>query len=183
MGKTINNTKIDTVWGKKTEPLYLAKDLEGGGFGEDRAYTIDEWLEQAIDWCEADGADTVEYWKNIRRLRHDFKDEEILDTIADIWQLEFTKVELPNRWVFTFWADITDAYIFELPYGENVNEYTQEETNELVRTLLKAGGYIEQYDIDSIVRMERYFFMKLDETDLILRDTGFKEKAKGGEKA
>jgi hypothetical protein len=72
----------------------VVRDLQGGSFGMDRDYTADEWIEQAREWCEADdNTDLDNYLERMQKNRGDFPDKEVIDFIADIWQLEFEQVK------------------------------------------------------------------------------------------
>lgn len=74
----------------------VVRDYQGGSFGMDRDYTAKEWLEQMTDWQVADGQDDedakaeIAYWQNkIERG----KEQELIDHIAEVWQLEFEEVK------------------------------------------------------------------------------------------
>ena len=72
----------------------VARDLEGGCFGMDRDYTADEWIEQAREWCWADDNDECDnYLERMQKNRSEWSDKDVLDFIADIWQLEFEQVK------------------------------------------------------------------------------------------
>lgn len=64
----------------------VSADLQGGDFGMGRTYTIEQWREQAIDWADMDEHDGL-----IETLKALPKDE-VLDEIAEFWQLEFEEV-------------------------------------------------------------------------------------------
>lgn len=74
----------------------VIRDYQGGSFGMDRDYTANEWLEQMTDWQVADGCNDEDvkaemvYWQNqIERG----KEQELIDYIAEVWQLEFEEVK------------------------------------------------------------------------------------------
>lgn len=74
----------------------VIRDYQGGSFGMDRDYTAKEWLEQMTDWQIADGCNDedvkaeITYWQNqIERG----KEQELIDYIAEAWQLEFEEVK------------------------------------------------------------------------------------------
>lgn len=87
----------------------VVRDLQGGEFGMGRDYTATEWLEQAVSWRDSDdswgdwgdGVDCygnkhkdsrtwfVKFWT---RMIKDGKEQELIDYIADIWQIEFAPV-------------------------------------------------------------------------------------------
>lgn len=62
------------------------KDLQGVGWFVNSIFTLGEWRELAKEWANNDGLDEVE--KTLEGL----PENEIMDFIADIWQLEFKKV-------------------------------------------------------------------------------------------
>lgn len=65
---------------------YVVKDLQGGSFGMDRFYTIEQWREQALDWLDADDADdeTKEVWKNM-------PEDKLIENISDFWQIRLER--------------------------------------------------------------------------------------------
>lgn len=66
----------------------VIEDRQGGSFGMDRAYTVDEWLEQARAWCEADdNTDLDNYLENIQNHREEWTDEQILGLIDETWNI------------------------------------------------------------------------------------------------
>lgn len=68
------------------EKYKVINDLQGGTFGFDRIYTIEEWREQAIEWADMDeNDDLIDYL-------YCLKPEKVIDCIAEIWQLEFEGV-------------------------------------------------------------------------------------------
>lgn len=69
-----------------TEKLYEAKDRQGGGFGEDRQLTVEQWREQAIDWCDPNDDETAEYLQLLRA-------DKVLEFISFNWDLEFSEVK------------------------------------------------------------------------------------------
>ena len=58
-----------------------------------RDYTIQEWVQQARDWCWADDNDDLD--NDFERIQksNDHTDGEILDLISDIWDREFAPVK------------------------------------------------------------------------------------------
>ena len=75
----------------------VIRDLQGGEFGMSRDYTVEEWVEQAIDWHDSD--EYFENDKSVERFREELLkgakergDWYVLDYIADHWQLEFEEV-------------------------------------------------------------------------------------------
>lgn len=77
----------------------VVRDLQGGDFGmfncsydlkgykcEERILTIPEWRETAIAWANGDAL------KGLEKLMRNIKDDEVIDTISEFWQLEFEEV-------------------------------------------------------------------------------------------
>lgn len=66
----------------------VTRDLQGGDFGMYRDYTLKEWREQAIEWCEMD-----DNYATARALkRYEVKNCNLIDFIAEVWGLEFSEV-------------------------------------------------------------------------------------------
>ena len=71
----------------QNEELYYAtRDYQTDGFGFYRALTIEEWREQALDWCDSDGNE--ELYETIKKLPKKY----VLDYIQDIWTIKIEKV-------------------------------------------------------------------------------------------
>ena len=69
----------------------VVSDLQGGDFGMGRIYTIEQWRLQAIEWADMDEHDgIVEELKNLPL-------DEVIDYIAEFWQLEFEEVDVYNH--------------------------------------------------------------------------------------
>lgn len=74
----------------------VIRDYQGGSFGMDRDYTAKQWLEQMIEWSDADGWDWEDmetshmYWQN---KINQGKEKELIDYIAEVWSLEFEEVK------------------------------------------------------------------------------------------
>ena len=84
----------------------VIEDLQGGSFGMDRTYSAEEWLEQMIEWRNADDSwgdyeigadgylDTPEgcrkYWKQVIA---DGDEQDLIDYISDVWQIIFEPVD------------------------------------------------------------------------------------------
>lgn len=64
---------------------YVCRDLQGGDFGTDRDYTIEQWRGQALEWAYAD-----EHYGIMRELAELPKDQ-VLDYVAEFWALRFRK--------------------------------------------------------------------------------------------
>jgi len=63
----------------------VTRDLQGGEFGMERAYTAKQWGEQAFDWADSDGSEEPEYWL----IENHPDEQELINNIADYWELEF----------------------------------------------------------------------------------------------
>lgn len=71
----------------------VIRDRQGGSFGMDRQYTADEWRKQAIEWLDTDGTFETEQDKsNYETTLAKMDDTELIEYIADMWDLEFKKV-------------------------------------------------------------------------------------------
>lgn len=62
------------------------KDLQGAGWFVDRVQTVEEWRELAKEWANMDDLEEVE--NTLEKLPQN----EVMEFIADIWQLEFKEV-------------------------------------------------------------------------------------------
>ena len=72
---------------KTNKDLYVCiKDYQSGSFGMYRAYTIEEWREQALEWCDSD--DNEELYNTLKTLPSKY----VIDYINDIWQIEIVKI-------------------------------------------------------------------------------------------
>lgn len=72
----------------KNEDLYMAtQDYQTDDFGFYRALTIEEWREQALDWCDTDCNE--ELCNTIKQLPKKY----VLDYIQDIWTIKIEKVD------------------------------------------------------------------------------------------
>ena len=72
----------------------VVRDRQGGAFGMDRDYTIEEWIQQARDWCWADDNDDLDNeFERLQKDHKDYTDWDILDIISDIWDIEFAEVK------------------------------------------------------------------------------------------
>lgn len=72
----------------------VVRDRQGGAFGMDRDYTIDEWIQQARDWCFADDNDDLDNeFERLQKNHKDYNDWDILNIISDIWDIEFAEVK------------------------------------------------------------------------------------------
>lgn len=83
-------------------------DQQGGEFGMGRDFTALEWLEQAVEWRDADDswgdygnekqldhrAWFIRYWK---RMIRQGKEADLINYIADIWSLVFEEISDDNE--------------------------------------------------------------------------------------
>lgn len=75
----------------------VIRDYQGGSFGMDRDYTAKEWLEQMLEWRNADGVDDEDverergYWT--KAIETPYGESMLIDYIAEVWQLEFEEAK------------------------------------------------------------------------------------------
>lgn len=92
------------------EKLYaVTNDYQGGEFGMNRLYTIEQWREQAIDWAEAD-----EFDGTIKELT-ELPTEQVINYISEFWGLDFTEINI-NKWT---WDNKTNELVL---YNETENK-------------------------------------------------------------
>lgn len=63
----------------------VVRDKQGGEFGMHRAYTAEEWSEQAMEWASQDGSEDVDSWA----LKNYKSEHDLMCDIACVWDLEF----------------------------------------------------------------------------------------------
>lgn len=74
----------------------VVADLQGVEFGMGRRYTAEEWLEQACDWLDADGAEDEDierykdYWT--RQIKAG-AEQELIDDISVNWEIDIQEVK------------------------------------------------------------------------------------------
>lgn len=68
------------------ERYSVLQDLQGGSFGKDRYYTVEEWREQAIDWLLSDGVDeeNIKHWKEMPA-------DKVIGSVEEWWDLSICK--------------------------------------------------------------------------------------------
>lgn len=72
----------------------VIRDRQGGAFGTGRDYTIEEWIQQARDWCWADDNDDLDNeFERLQKNHKGYSDWDILNIISDIWDIEFAEVK------------------------------------------------------------------------------------------
>lgn len=73
----------------------VVKDYQGGNFGMNRDFTIEQWVKQALEWCYVDENDALA--ELLVFNYHNMKGTEILDFISEIWAIEFKKVRKDKK--------------------------------------------------------------------------------------
>lgn len=76
----------------------VVKDHQGGTFGMNRDQNATDWLEDMIDWRDADDSwendderqKTIDYWKGEIANGNE---QDLLDYIAEVWEIDFSPVE------------------------------------------------------------------------------------------
>jgi len=94
---------------------YVIDDRQGGDFGMYRLYTAEEWLEQAIEWSDSDGAfdddyteeEYREYWEDV--IARD--PQEFIDYIDDMWEITLVEQGVDGN---DFYTDFPEE---DTPYG------------------------------------------------------------------
>lgn len=69
------------------ERYEVVRDRQGGSFGTDRQYTIEEWREQALDWAMADDWDE----KNLEFIRN-MPADKVIEYVSEMWDLDIERV-------------------------------------------------------------------------------------------
>lgn len=103
----------------KEKRYKVVKDLQGSYFGMERNFTISQWRKQAIEWCYAD-----ENYGLMKEL-YETKDEEVLDTIAEVWTVEFgetTKDDNITKEDIVCFEDETLDEFFKERFDEEIYE-------------------------------------------------------------
>lgn len=74
------------------DKLYInINDYQGGSFAVGLVKTLDEWVEQALEWCEQDDSEEMfEYINNA------VKNEELLDFISEVWTIQIVEYDKNN---------------------------------------------------------------------------------------
>lgn len=140
---------------------YVEEDRQGGEFGMYRLYTAEEWLDQAVNWLESDGAfedpedaedilDTEDgfraYWEDvIAKNPQDF-----IDYVDDYWEITMVENGVDGR---DYYAEYTEyASYFNDEWCDD--HRTKEEAIALVRK--EIDELIESGDVDSVNFEECY---------------------------
>lgn len=98
-------------------------DYENGDFGKGRYFTISQWRKQAMEWCFAD-----ENFGLMKEL-YETKDEEVLDTIAEVWSVHFTEIDKDDKVRESDYADFEDETLDEF-FESRFDEETYKENLE-----------------------------------------------------
>lgn len=72
---------------KNNKLFRVVKDLQGGDFAMGSDLTIEQWREQAIEWAGTDG-----HYGLVEELKK-LPQNEVLDEIAEFWQIEFAELK------------------------------------------------------------------------------------------
>jgi len=82
----------------------VIEDYQGGEFGMYRAYTAEEWGEQAYEWADSDD------WENPDEcLLENFKtEEELINFISEIWEIEIVELNSENEELIKYLKDTAD---------------------------------------------------------------------------
>ena len=115
------------------EQYRVCEDLQGGGFGMERVYTIPQWIEQAQEWAEMDENPGLAH--ELQMLGDRWRDGKIsdwgvLDQIAEIWTIEFEKITDEHRGLYKQYLKDYHKH----SYGEPVcfEEWLDNEWEEIV---------------------------------------------------
>lgn len=88
-GEAFKGEKIYETTRIYTRMFEVSEDLQGGDFGKGRILNAEDWRQTAWCWADSDCNEAlVELVDNMRGE----PDEVIIDTIAEIWSLEFKEV-------------------------------------------------------------------------------------------
>lgn len=103
----------------ETDELHLkrycvSEDFQGGDFGKDRDYTIDQWRKQAYTWCYLGES------YGLMKIIKEIPDEELLDFISEVWCIKFREVRKNKKHLKNAndWNEITANKL----YKEYINE-------------------------------------------------------------
>lgn len=104
-------------------------DYQGGDFGKYRTYTAKEWGEQARDWSDSDSSEYPEQW-----LLENFKnEEELINSIADMWEIQLEELSIDN-------IEVVEFLLSELDYIKRYeNDYYLHEKEWVEKTALEIG--------------------------------------------
>ena len=132
----------------------VIEDLQGDEFGMYRDFTVEQWREQAIEWATMDDNDDV-----VDRLNK-LPSEQVLDYIADFWQIVFAEVD-----------DTEDGRFF-VDYFDNGNEITRVYFEDLFNAVMFYNSKNVIYktikkDVDEIGEYIIYYEKKGDKNHKI----------------
>jgi hypothetical protein len=156
---------------KEQKKYKVIRDCQDGEFGMGRNYTIEQWREQAIEWADSDGND-----KLIKELKKMSK-KEIIDTISEIWQLEFTECvpQLAYNWndnneIANTFFEILNTCEFKLEkvnneyhlhdlQGANLGDIEDDTFEKTRQVIERIDTYINDYfanDLQECLDIEEY---------------------------
>lgn len=122
----------------------VVEDLQGGDFGMNRDYTVEQWRAQAITWAKMDESDGI-----VDELST-LPPEKVIDYIADFWQLEFAEIkETASKQKEDFGYNIVrleklNATIYIDKWRENADK---------IRVYDSHLNYLSYYEPDTIVEL------------------------------
>lgn len=108
---------------------YVTEDRQGADFGKYRIYTIEQWREQAKEWCEMD--DNDELWGCINKLPKD----QVIDFIDDMWTITLKET--------TFTTELLQKAFNSYIELKELVEHTSKTFDELYKEL---NGYNLDFD-------------------------------------
>lgn len=91
---------VEAIEKLPTDKIYVnTADYQGDDFAFYRYGSLRAWAYQALEWAFTDGYDEEaepDDWRtvNVYRLFAGFKEETIIDTINDYWQIEIAELEV-----------------------------------------------------------------------------------------
>ena len=128
----------------------VTDDLQGGDFGMYRAYTAEEWGEQASEWADSDGSEEYESWK----LANYDSEQELIDDIAEFWELRFAQIDEEQKKVYDTlvdkWGNVKDHD----GYWKFIDSVRETEKTRLMRLYKRKfsslGGFIVTIKDDKV---------------------------------
>ena len=133
------------------EKYECIKDLQGADWFVNSVFTLEEWRELAKEWANNDGLDGVE--KTLEEL----PENEVMDFIADIWQLEFrTVVEYELKDIDEENQAIlisVDGFSIWLDYWENEEGFIEWDFNQQI--FINWKGYTSTKDKKTMQAQEK----------------------------
>ena len=119
----------------------VIRDWQGGSFGMFRDYTAEKWGQQAAQWSDSDGSEYPNQWllknftkghyKDSNNIKHKFTEEDLINAIADMWEIELVELDKNNNEVVEFLKECAD---------DSNNRYYYEHEIEWAKKLLEELG-------------------------------------------